>query len=172
MERFWNIIHYFAYRADCRFKYYLYKYTGIFKLYNCPWTRKRFEKRGIKDSIAYLTDDIESYTFMIAYKLIIGLPIMLLFGLHNFYFLVFFANEVPTFEAYVYPIVVYCIISFVINDYVLFRKDKYLKYFKVFSKMPHQWRVKWAWISFGVILFPYLVLGLSFVAMWYNGKSR
>jgi hypothetical protein len=113
-------------------------------------------------------DDIESYDFMIAYRLMVALPFVLLFGLHNFYFFVFFANEVPKFEAYVYPIAVYGIISWVINYNVLFRKDKYLKYFKVFSKMPHQWRVKWAWISFGVILFPFLVFGLSFVV----GASR
>jgi hypothetical protein len=60
---------------------------------------------------------------------------------------------------------IYGVISGFINYFLLFRHDKYLKYFKKFKKQSRGWKVKWAWISAGVILFPFLVLAGSFIAM-------
>jgi hypothetical protein len=40
-----------------------------------------------------------------------------------------------------------------------------MKYFKRFEKQPRQWKRKWAWISAGVILFPFLALACGFIAV-------
>jgi len=39
MERFWNIVHYFAYHADIKLTWYFYKYKGAFKLLKITFVR-------------------------------------------------------------------------------------------------------------------------------------
>jgi hypothetical protein len=111
------------------------------------------------------TNPILSVNSWYASLVMIAMPFMFFLGLHNFYFLIFNERQIPSFEAYIYPLVIYGVISGFINYFLLFRKDKYLNYFKRFKKQPRKWKVKWAWISAGVILFPFLVLASSFIAM-------
>jgi hypothetical protein len=168
MEKVWNIVHYFVYRADYRFTYYFYKYTGVFKLYSLPFVKKRFEKANIKDPAAGLMNVWGKYDGLssITAGILMGLlPFILFLGLHFFYFIIFYRNGLPKFEVFIYPMFVYGAISFLISHFLLFRKDKYLKYFKEFDEKPRKWKIKWAWISLGVILFPFIVLVSSFVAM-------
>ena len=91
------------------------------------------------------------------------LPMIFFFGLHCFY--IKNIAKPKNFESFLVIFISYSIISFLFSYILLFHKDKYLKYFKEFDKKPRKWKVKWAWISLGVILFPFIVLASSFWAM-------
>jgi len=138
-------------------------------LLNLSFMRKRYEKGGIKDPVAHLMEahkrpDI-GISQIFAGGLVGGLPFILLFGLHILFFMFFNEKKLPSFELFIYPLGLYGVISYLISYILLWHKDKYLKYFKEFSRKPRKWKVKWAWISLGVILFPFVVLILSFVVM-------
>ena len=46
----------------------------------------------------------------------------------------------------------FLLIPYLINNQLLWKNDKYLKYFKEFDKQPKEIRRKWALISFGIII--------------------
>ena len=168
MERFWNTVYYFAYRADIKLTWYFYKYTGAFLLLNLSFMRKRYEKGGIKDPVAHLMEahkrpDI-GLSRMFASALIGGIWPGLIFIILLFHY-VTFIDKPQKFEPVLIVFISYSIIAFLFNYILLWHKDKYLKYFKEFSKKPRKWKVKWAWISLGVILFPFVVLILGFMVM-------
>jgi hypothetical protein len=179
MEQFWNIVHYFVYRGYCKLNLIANKFSPILYIYkNVPYFKRHFEKKGY-DPEKVVNEAWErpesGISGFFAEIVMVALPIILLFGLHFFSFLIFWDRQVPTFEVFniqitesqviVYPMFVYTAISFLINYIFLLHKNKYLKYFKKFNKKPHKWKVKWAWISFGVILFPFIVLISSFVVL-------
>jgi hypothetical protein len=167
MEQFWNIIHFFAYKFLTKL------YVSSLRIakwyYNTALVKKIFEKNGRNAEIAIkefkfaLIDKRVGQSSFFAYGIMIAMPFVFLCSLHNFYFLIF--NNYPTLAMLIYPIVFYGIISGVLNHYLISRHDKYIKYFKKFEKQPREWKVKWVWISAGVILFPFLVLASSFIAM-------
>ena len=150
MERFWNIILYFAYRADIKLTWYFYKYIGAFLFLNLPFMKKRYEKGGIKDPVAHLMEvhkrpDIGFSSFF-AGGLVCGSQGSFLLGL----FMCFPNRQLPI------EILAVCLVAIVLFDYImLLHKNKYLKYFKEFDQKPRKWKVKWAWISLGVILFQF-----------------
>ena len=156
MERFWNIVHYFAYKADIKLTWYFYKYTGVFFLLNLSFMKKRYEKGGIKDPVTHLMDahkrlDI-GLSRLVAFGFILGGNLCVLLGL----FMCFPNMQLPI------ELFTVCSVAIFLFDYILLiHKEKYLKYFKEFDKKPRQWKIKWAWISFGVILFQWSFLLLA-----------
>jgi hypothetical protein len=58
--------------------------------------------------------------------------------------------------------------SLVINYYLLWKKDKYLLYFKEFDKEPKEVKRKWGWISFGVVIG---IIGLLIFSFWVMTKG-
>jgi len=173
MEKFWNIVFYFAYRADYKF-YTLFDKIDPFwlftkLLYCIPVIRNFQEKRGRTLSImkkevdeAFKRPDI-GISQIFARGLIFLLPIIF-FIILLFYYTTFI-DKPKKFEPVFVVFILYSIISFLFFYKLLWHKNKYLKYFKEFDKKPRKWKIKWAWISLVVILFPFVVLILSFVAM-------
>ena len=151
MERFWNIVHYFAYRADCKLTYCFYKYTGCFKLYDIPFIRRRLkDKFDINDPVNFLLNLNNKpnigLSSIFAFLLVVGGQFFFILGL----FMCFPNKKIPV-EYYIV-----CMGGVVFFNYIwLLHKDKYLRYFKKFDKKSYKWKVKWAWISLGVILFLY-----------------
>jgi len=166
MERFWNIVHYFAYRAVYKLYLASNKFSLIFYIYKLPFCKKHFIKKGYdpveKVNEAFKRPDIGLSTIF-AGGLMYGLPMIFFFGLHCFY--IAFVAKPKNFESFLIIFISYSIISFLFSYILLFHKDKYLKYFREFDKKPRKWKLKWAWISFGVILLPFVVLASSFAAM-------
>lgn len=59
-----------------------------------------------------------------------------------------------------------CLISSMgINYLVLWKNNRYLEYFKIFDKETKSEKLKWAWISFGVVLSIVLLVILSVSTM-------
>ena len=156
MERFWNIVYYFAYRAVYRF-YKLYKkiepgWLLTKLLYRIPFIRNFQEKRGRTLSIMEKEID-EAFknpeyglSGKFAYALVVGGQFSVILGL----IFCFPNRELPPELSLVFFIAVG------VYDYItLLHKDKYLKNGRKFAKEPSQWKVKWKWISMGVILFQF-----------------
>ena len=169
MERFWNIIHWVIYKTITKGYMYWLKIDPVTNyLYKTEWIKKRFEKTGkpdpMKDIIFALTDKRIGESSYYAGLLIHFPPIILLMSL-NFTYWAFCNNKLQPTIVYVGTLLFDALLSYLFNYFLLFRKDKYIKYFRQFEKQPHAWKVKWAWISAGVILFPFMMLAGSFWAM-------
>jgi len=156
MERFWNIVHYFAYRAEYEIHLWSNKINPILYLYKLSFAKKHFKKIGINPvnelNNAYKKPDVGISSFF-AGNLMNALLFFIFLGvdwIYNGLKKDFFINSI-------YVIIILGVISLIINYFSLFRKDKYLKYFKEFDKMEHQEKKKWAMISllvfFGVLFF-------------------
>ena len=168
MERFFNTVFYFAYVFICKMVYYFYKYSGIFKMYELPFAQKRFKKLGIKDPVANLMDAWKRHDIGLGIMFSAGLMLNLLsvffLGLNLLYFA--FVEKPKNDDLAWYIIILYAIILFLYSWKLIFHKAKYRKYFKEFERKDRKWKIKWAWISLGVILFPFIVLACSFRALF------
>jgi hypothetical protein len=118
---------------------------------------------ALKDFTFALTDKRTGQSSFWAYGIMNVIPIAICFSLEMLY--ISFVNTSLSPELFISIMIVYVVAISLLNYFLLLHKDKYLKYFKKFKKQPHQWKVKWAWISAGVILFPFLVLMGSFIAI-------
>ena len=170
MEKFWNIIHWVAYKVLNK-PYMLSTKIAIWS-YNTAWGKSLLKKNGRNADIALkelrfaYTDKRFGQSSYWAFGVPFMMPIFFLFGLQNFYLLIFNNGQIPSsFEIFICILLINILITTLLNYYLLLYKDKYLKYFKQFEKQPHKWKVKWAWISLGVILFPFLMLIGSLIVM-------
>jgi hypothetical protein len=166
MERFWNIVHYFAYRANYKLHLMFNKINPVLYVYKLPFAKRHFEKKGYDPvdvvNEAYRRPDI-GISQIFSGGLMYALPGIFFVGLHCLY--IAFVEKPKSWEQFLYVFIGYWVISFLINHIFLFRHDKYISYFKEFEKMPRKWKIKWAWISFGVILFPFLTIAAGFIAL-------
>jgi hypothetical protein len=151
MERFWNIVHYFAYRAHYRSHILFNRVNLVLLFYRLPFARRHFEEKGIDPEVeankAFERPDI-GISSIFAGGLMYGLIILLCFGIALLYEGLFQTGYLLT----KYHFVGFVVLSFVVNYFLLFKHDKYIGYFKKFEKMKKADRKKWAWISFGVII--------------------
>lgn len=171
MEEFWNIIHFFAFTFLNKASRALDKISPFTLMLKIPVVEKFLIKRGGSvEMINKASDDVVTNPLVSVNSFYSGLImhlmlVVFLFGMQTFYFVIFNNGKFPPFEVFVLALFVNLSISFLLNYFLLFRKDKYLRYFKKFKKKPRAWKVKWGLISAGVVLFPFLVLAGSFVAM-------
>ena len=162
MEWLWNVVHWVVYKVITKSYLCWLKIDPITNyVYKTEWAKKRFEKMGkldpVKEVKFALTDKRVGSSSYYAGLFVIILPIVFLISI-DFIYWAFFSSELQSLLTYVGPILLDAILSFIFNYFLLFRKDKYVRYFKKFEKQPREWKVKWAWISAGVILFPFVLL--------------
>lgn len=150
MERFWNIVHYFAYKADYKFHLLFNKINPIYLFYKLPFAKRHFKKIGI-DPIEEVNKVYERPDIGISSIFAGGLMYALIGLLGIGLICLYIAIQRIKFSVQIYPFVIIFIISFIVNYYLLFKRDKYLDYFKEFEKMGEKEKKKWAWISIGVI---------------------
>jgi hypothetical protein len=65
-------------------------------------------------------------------------------------------------------IIVFTLICAVPNYFLLLYKNKCVTYFKEFEAKPIQWKRKWSWISFAIVVMIVLFLIVSFKVMDYS----
>lgn len=148
VERFWNIVYYFA----CHFNYTLY----LLWLKINPVT-----KSEIEEPAEFLNEHLGNRQKGINISrggLMFALPVFTLFSL-----LLICANRFH-FTAVMFKVLLFISFAFCIVStfFLLFFKEKYLKYFKEFEKNTKEWHSKWAIISFFVIIIPFLMIVFSF----------
>ncbi len=167
MERFWNIVHYFVYRGFYKLHLWFNYINPVRWILLIPALRRFYAKKGIdiieEGEKAFKRPDIGISSiwaggFMGAFVLFVC------FGSVLYVFGIFKIDYTITLVQFLFILA----IPFIVNHYLLFKKKKYLKYFKEFEKMPREEKKKWAWISFAVIIGIILFFIGSFVYMSYR----
>ena len=167
MERFWNLIYYFAYKGDYKLHLLFNKINPIVLLYKLNYSKRRFAKMGVDNPVKELNKSFKKVDTGISSFRAGGLMILLValfcFGMGFIYIGVL---RISRFNSNTFIIVLP--ITLLFNYFLLFKHNKYLEYFKEFEKMDRSDKKKWAWISLFVILsFFFFIVG-SFVFMNYR----
>ncbi len=135
-------------------------------LHKLPFQKKMYERRGINiyDDINQAfknpkggLSSIRAGGFMYILSLIVGLAFFCLVQANQHQ--VYLSNAV---------LILICVRFGVFNFFLLFYKNKYLSYFKEFELKSKDWKRKWAWLSFFVIVLIFLSLVFSFKLMDYS----
>ena len=167
MERFWNLIYYFAYKGDYKLHLLFNKINPIVFLYKLNLSKRRFAKMGVDNPVEELNKSFKKEDTGISSFRAGGLMIILValfcFGIGFIYIGVL---RISRFNSNMFIIVLP--ITLLFNYFLLFKNNKNLEYFKEFEKMDRSSKKKWAWISLLVILsFFFFIVG-SFVFMNYR----
>ena len=160
MEQFWNIVHYFVYKAYNNAALLFQKYNPILwitqHIYQLPFAKRHFAKMSIDDPMKLVKTTVNkinsNYEWGISsiyaggfMNIVVGFSS---FGLYFSYFII----KQEELNMTIFHLIGIGIIPFVVNYYLLFKKDKYIRYFHRFDKMTRSWKIKWAWISVGAIV--------------------
>lgn len=167
MERFWNLIYYFAYKGDYKLHLLFNKINPIVLLYKLNLSKRRFAKMGIDNPVKELNKSFKNKDTGISSFRAGGLMILLValfcFGIGFIYIGVL---RISRFNSNIFILVLP--ITLLFNYFLLFKDNKNLEYSKEFEKMDRVDKKKWAWISLLVILsFFFFIIG-SFVFMNYR----
>lgn len=162
MERFWNLIYYFAYKGDYKLHLLFNKINPVLLTYKLNLSKRRFAKMGIDNPVEVLNNSFKKTDTGISSFRAGGLMILLIalfcFGIVNIYLGLL---KILHFNANVIFLVLP--ITLLFNYFLLFRQNKYLGYFKEFEKMKKADIKKWALISLVVVLFFFFFAIGSFV---------
>jgi len=130
-------------------------------MHRLSFFEKAHEWLGIKDPPAYYKNFVGNpktglASFMAAFYT--GGSLIVFFVGLLFLFTKLTDEKLENFERF-FAILILCgIISFVLNYFPTFYKDKYLKYFKKFDKKPRKWKVRWALVSLVILLLPIAII--------------
>jgi hypothetical protein len=165
LERFWNIIYYFSYRSHYRFHLLFNKINPVALVYKLPFAKRHFEKMGI-DPVTEVNKAFRDPKSGVSTLFADGVVIVSVFVSCVAVLFLWIGYFEPKSWLTSYHFVGCMAFSFVFNYALVWRRDKYLKYFKKFEKMPPKVRRLWAWTSLafvlGVILF--LVVCFNFMS--------
>jgi hypothetical protein len=166
IELIWNIVHYVVWKADYKAHLFFNKINPFMLIHKLPFQKRIYERRGINiyDDINEAFKDpkgglssIRAGGFMYILSFIIGLAFFCLLEAA--------LNQVYLSKALM---ILTCIPFAVINSFLLFYKNKYLDYFKEFDLKSKDWKRKWSWLSFFIIVVIFLFLVFSFKLMDYS----
>lgn len=164
MEKSWNIVHYYAYKVDYKLHLLFNKINPFMLIHKLPFQKRLYEKKGINinDEInkAFKRPDI-GISSIRSGGLMYVLVFLICWGTVNFYSAII--QKELNLKFYVF--IIFILISFVVNHFLLFKQDKYLSYFKEFEKMEKHEKKKWGWLSLIVIIGIFLYSIGSFVFM-------
>ena len=151
MERFWNLIYYFAYIGDYKLHLLFNKINPVLLIYKLNLSKRRFAKMGVDNPVEELNKSFKKpdtgISIFRAGGLMILLIVLFCFGIGFIYIGLLRINY---FNSNIFIFIIP--ITLLFNYFLLFRHNKYLRYFKEFEKMERTDKKRWAWISFGVIL--------------------
>lgn len=171
IEWFWNVVYYNVYIFDSKCRK-LFNYLNPFYLINkIPAVKKYHAKHGVDDMNEFAESMINNPksgissiwagSFMGSLLVFIGIGLLSIIetivgrsitrdvtssSLHSIIFIIVLV--VPT---------------VLINNYLLFNKDKYLNYFKEFEAMPNKKKSVYSWLTFLVVALILSFLISSFI---------
>jgi len=164
MERFWNLIYYFAYKGDYKLHLLFNKFNPIVLLYKLNFSKRRLAKMGVNNPVEELNKSFKKEDTGIssfrAGGLMILLVVLFCFGIVNIYLGI---QKILIFNVNVFLIALP--ITLLFNYILLFRKNKYLSYFKEFDKMEKVDKKKLALLSLIVILF-FFIFSIGSLLFW------
>lgn len=176
MEKTWNYIHASIFKIFKIVHKYFSNLDPFRLFFKIPSIKKIYERRGIHDPNEILDNIVlnneRTGLFSIWSGIQMGgLLVLLEFGLFN----IFQAILGKSLIQYVWQpsnpykwifIIALLIIPWIINNRLLWKDDKYLKYFNQFDKESKKVRTTWMLISFAVIMGVLFFFILSFVLIF------
>ncbi|MDW9379159.1 hypothetical protein [Chryseobacterium sp. JV558] len=163
MEKIWNYIHYFIYVFDVKASQIItYPITLIFDLiYKIPFIASSLRKKNSSPQEIRLASENAINNRMYGQNITIsgiqmgGLIILIEYGLFNIFQAILGKSLIQIFwepsSSYKWIFIIgLLVLPWIINEKLLFKNNKYLKYF---DKEPKKIRHKYAWISLGIITF-------------------
>jgi hypothetical protein len=166
IELIWNVVHYVVWKADYKAHLFFNKINPFMLIHKLPFQKRMYERKGINiyEDINLVFKDpkiglssIRAGGFMYILSLIISLAFFCLIqAVRN---QVYLSNS---------SMILMCAPFGVLNYFLLFHKNKYLEYFKEFELKSKDWKRKWAWLSFFIIVVIFISLVFSFKLMDYS----
>ena len=173
IEWFWNIVYYNVYIFDSRCRK-LFNYLNPFYLINnIPAVKRHHAKHGVDDMSKFANrilnnpksgiSSIRSGSFMGGLLVFIGI------GLINIIETIIGRSVIQDVtDSSSHFIIVFVILigpTVLINNYLLFRKDKFLTYFKEFEAMPNKKKSVYGWLTLLVVVLIFSFLIGSFLIL-------
>ncbi len=170
IELFWNIVYYGIYRFDVYFRY-LVGFLNPFKvIHKIKGVQKYYSAQGVNDMnklrnriLGNRESGISSFR---SGGIIGGLLVLIEYGLINLFQKITGSNLIEkiwqsntNFMIYLISLLLPVIL---INNYLLFKGNKYLKYFDEFDKCGTNTRQLYSWISFITVVIIVAFFFLSF----------
>jgi len=109
--------------------------------------KARFLKGGITDPVAHVNKTNKQASEVWSWTWMFGLVFIIIFSIANLY-----SATIKKYDLQLYHFIFFGILSIIINHLLLFRHNKYKKYFKEFDKMEKAERRKWAWLSLLIVV--------------------
>jgi hypothetical protein len=167
----WNMVYYFLNKWEVMIQN-LFNYPILLLLRN-DTVKKLYAKRGIENPEDVVKDAVNNpktgTNSIIAGIHMGGLLVMLEYSVFNFTqaligksLVQYFFKDVISF---VFFLITFLLPAGIVNYFLLYKKDKYLKYFKKFDKAFKNNSRKYGWRSFFIVLSFYLLVVFSFVVL-------
>lgn len=174
MERFWNYIHVTIFNAFKTIHNYLTIIDPFRLFFNIPFVKKIYARRGIHnpnemiDNIVLKNEKTGLYSIWAGIQMG-GLLVLIEYGLFNILQAILGKPLIQyVWESNLYKwvfIIVLLIMPWVINNQLLWKDDKYLKYFEQFDQETKKVKTKWFLISLAVIIGITVFFILTFVLL-------
>ena len=173
IEWFWNIIYYNIYMFDTKCRM-LFNYLNPFYLINdIPAVKRYHSKNGVPDMNQFanrmLNNSKAGISSIWSGSFMGGLLVAIGYGFFNIFQKILGQSLIKAVWKDSFHFIIYLIIlvvpSAIINRYLLFRKDKYLNYFKEFEAMPNKKKSVYGWLTFLVVVLIFSFLIGSFLVL-------
>jgi hypothetical protein len=159
----WNFIYYSVCAMEYRLHLLVNKINPILILYNTKKGKRKFAKRGIDDPVEAFnkvySDPKNGIGALFSSGFMYALIVLSLSGV---FMIKQGALKDVTGLNVKYVVIVSSIISYIINHYLLFRSNRYLKYFKKFTVLNRNKKLKLKLYSILIIVFLMSIFVLSF----------
>lgn len=163
MENYLNILHYFVYRLDYKIHLLSNKLNPILLLYKLPFFKRKFKEKGInniENEVNKAFGDKEGgLSIMVSGGVIIGVIFFLILSL------VILTKRLLSidFTLEISHFIFIAVLAIIPCYFWVFKKDKYLAYFKKYENWSKSERIKYGWICSAFILFVILLFFGSFM---------
>lgn len=142
-----NILHYCIYKGYVKLNLLLDKINPFNLIHKLPFQKRRYEKLGIdiqkEINIAFGNKEF-GISVMVAGGAILGILFFLLMAVANILIRIMNLNITLTINYFI----IFSLISLIICYFLVFKKDKYLEYFKKYERWTKAEKMKYGWISF------------------------
>ena len=150
----------------------VFNYPIIFLLRNNK-VKKQYAKRGVQDPEVVVKNALNNprtgINSIIAGIHMGGLLVMLEYSIFNIIQVVVGKSLIQYFfkdaTSVILFLIVFLVPAGIVNYFLLFKEDKYLKYFKKFDKSLKGKSSKYGWLSFLIVLAFLFLIVLSFVIL-------
>jgi hypothetical protein len=161
MKNSLNVLHYCIYLMDYKLHLLSNKINPFILLYKLPFIEKKTGKKGA-ELIEVVNEAFGNKKYglstMVSGGILIAIVFFLQMILAKILIRLFEINATLNNN----PFILFGIISFALCYYIVFRKDRYLKYFKEYENWTRKEMKKYVWMSFGFIIG---VISMFFVSL-------